>query len=321
MLMKGDNKALYEKIMSNISKQVKDILNEEIQKFNPAEYNNDEQSIIDQHTINNAIMIKPKNRKELEKIIFKRLKENITEPFLLDIDVSDIKDFSYLFSNEENDGSYTYLKNLNPEKIEKLDLSTWNTQNAIDMYGMFFGCQSLTEIDLSGFNTSNITNMSYMFSFCESLKNLDLSNFNTANVTCMRHMFSHCKSLKKLDLRSFNTINVKDMRCMFNNCELLEDLDLSSFDTSNVQSMHSMFEGCKSLKYLDLFNFKTTQLVSVDYMFKECESLKTLDISNMVIRSVGTFNQCFSLEDIKISKQLIQFNLGLYNNLKNVDIT
>ena len=38
------------------------------------------------------------------------------------------------------------------------------------MSWMFFGCESLTNIDLSNFNTQNVMDMSGMFRECESLK-------------------------------------------------------------------------------------------------------------------------------------------------------
>ena len=67
---------------------------EEIQRFNPAEF--DDNDMLDQHTIDN-FMVKPKNRDELEKIIIQRLKINPKEPYLLDIDVSDINNFICFF--------------------------------------------------------------------------------------------------------------------------------------------------------------------------------------------------------------------------------
>ena len=45
------------------------------------------------------------------------------------------------------------------------------------MYGMFFGCKSLTNIDLSNFNTQNVTDMSYMFDECNSLIKKLTNNF------------------------------------------------------------------------------------------------------------------------------------------------
>jgi surface protein len=48
---------------------------------------------------------------------------------------------------------------------------------------MYNRCSSLESIDLSSFNTNNVINMNDMFKGCSSLKSLDLSSFNTNNVT------------------------------------------------------------------------------------------------------------------------------------------
>ena len=68
---------------------------------------------------------------------------------------------------------------------------------------MFLGCESLTSLDLSSFNTANVEEMYGMFDGCSALEELDLSNFNTANVKYMDYMFIGCSALEELDLRSF----------------------------------------------------------------------------------------------------------------------
>ena len=50
---------------------------------------------------------------------------------------------------------------------------------------MFINCKSLTSIDISNFNTSNAINLSYMFSSCILLTSINISNFNTQNVESM----------------------------------------------------------------------------------------------------------------------------------------
>ena len=44
------------------------------------------------------------------------------------------------------------------------------------MEGMFYLCSSLESLNLSSFNTENVINMYTMFSYCYSLKSLDISN-------------------------------------------------------------------------------------------------------------------------------------------------
>lgn len=51
--MKGFNRALYERIIRNISKEIKNVLNEDIQNFTPSEYSDDELDLVDRNAIRN----------------------------------------------------------------------------------------------------------------------------------------------------------------------------------------------------------------------------------------------------------------------------
>ena len=145
-----------------------------------------------------------------------------------------------------------------------------------DCHRMFSGCSNITSIDLSEFDTANAINMSYMFDGCKSLTSLDLSNFNTSNATSMRCMFFNCSSLTSLDLSNFNTSKVTDMSNMFSYCSSLTSLDLSNFDTSKVTDMSYMFGMCQSLTSLDLSNFDTSKVTNMDGMFDNCNGLKII---------------------------------------------
>ena len=51
--MRKNNKILYERIMRNISRQIKHILNEQYEEFDVTEYNDNEENIIDNQEIFN----------------------------------------------------------------------------------------------------------------------------------------------------------------------------------------------------------------------------------------------------------------------------
>ena len=130
-----------------------------------------------------------------------------------------------------------------------VNIKILESENVTDMFGMFYGCSSLTNLDISKFNTENVVNMYAMFYRCSSLKELNLSSFNTSNVKYMDDMFYECSSLKKLDLSSFNTSNVTYMSCMFFGCTLLEELNISNFNIRNVRDeIANIFDGCVSLE-------------------------------------------------------------------------
>ncbi|MBR4215810.1 MAG: BspA family leucine-rich repeat surface protein [Bacteroidales bacterium] len=150
-----------------------------------------------------------------------------------------------------------------------------NTENVTNMWGMFYGCSSLTTLDLSKFKTEKVTFMYSMFKYCDNLTNLDLGNFNTNNVTDMSYMFNDCSSLTNLDLSSFNTKNVTNISAMFEGCKNLADLNMSNFDTKNVTNMRGMFSGCSSLTTLDLSSFDTEKAELRD-MFTGCSNLTTI---------------------------------------------
>ena len=69
---------------------------------------------------------------------------------------------------------------------------------------------SLTSINLSNFNTDNAIDMSYMFCNCYNLQYIDISNFNTKNVYNMSEMFNNCGKIKNLDISSFRADKLID---------------------------------------------------------------------------------------------------------------
>ncbi len=75
-----------------------------------------------------------------------------------------------------------------------------NTENATNVYAMFYGCTSLKEIDLSNHDMRNVTDMNFMFYGCNNLTKVNLANLKTQNVKSMLGMFYECSSLTELDL-------------------------------------------------------------------------------------------------------------------------
>ena len=194
---------------------------ENIINFNPANFNDDENDIIDAQTINSLIWC-PKTSEELQELVAKRLAEKPENPYLLDIDTSEITDMSGLFASRRNSdhGNPKYNKYLSKYyissiNIKELNLATWNTSNVTNMNYMFSDCESLEALNISSFNTSKVVNMEFMFYHCESIKELDLTHFDVSSVERMCYMFCACESLKKLNLSGWNTSNVETMRGMF----------------------------------------------------------------------------------------------------------
>ena len=237
-------------------------------------------------------------------------------------DCSSITSTSYWFYRMKEVVAITGLEYLNTSRVTdmwgmfygcssltSLDLSHFNTTVVTDMEWMFANCSSLTSLDLSSFHTPNVTDVDWMFYGCSALTTLDVSNFDTSNVTSLYSMFSGCSSLTSLDLRHFNTSNVNDMTWMFRNCATLKDLDLSHFDTSNVTAIVGMFDGCAALTTLDLSSFETSKVESMRYLFYGCSSLISLNISKFNTSEVedymGMFDRCSSIAAIQAGSAII----------------
>ena len=57
---------------------------------------------------------------------------------------------------------------------------------------MFYNCNKLESLNISSFDTKNVTDMNHMFTYCEILNNLDLSSFNVDKVTNISRIFVGC---------------------------------------------------------------------------------------------------------------------------------
>ena len=193
-----------------------------------------------------------------------------------------------------------------------------NTENVTDMYGMFYGCSSLTSLDLSTFNTANVTKMTYMFNGCTSLTSLNVSSFNTANVAGMMGMFNNCCSLTTLDISNFDTGKVVNMREMFQRCSSLTNLDLSNFNTENVKYMEYMFDNCRSLTSLDISNFNTVKVTNMTAMFFQCNQLENLDVSNFNTENVTDMHLMFVCNTNLTSLDLSNFDTENVTDMKGM---
>lgn len=172
----------------------------------------------------------------------------------------------------------------NCSKLQKVDLTGFDTGNITDMSEMFRGCEALTDLDISRFDTSNVTDMSRMFYNCTSLVSVDVGKFDTSKVTNMYGMFYNCSKLMTLDVSHFDTAAVTSMYLMFNGCSSLTSLDVSGFHTENVELLESMFNDCSNITALDVSGFDTSKTRSMYSMFRNCASLTSLDLTSFTIK-------------------------------------
>ena len=106
----------------------------------------------------------PKTNEELQEIIINLTNQYRKEVDLNVIDVSNIKDFSYIFKNKP-----TFTG----------DVSEWNIFNGINFEEMFANCYNFNSV-LNNWDVSNGINFTKMFYGCKKF-NADLSNWNVEN--------------------------------------------------------------------------------------------------------------------------------------------
>ncbi len=144
------------------------------------------------------------NKSHLEQIIQKVIEEDGADCDLNFIDVSNIRNMSFLFNYSEFNG----------------DISGWNVSNVKDMSCMFQGCQF--NGDISNWDVSNVKDMSSMFQ--ESAFDGDLSNWNVEKVKTMNSMFSW--SSFNSDLSRWKVGKGVDTANMFDETPLAKSNDL-----------------------------------------------------------------------------------------------
>lgn len=151
---------------------------------------------------NNKYIVKDKN--ELLKIISKRALDNEDGVLdLNDLDISNVKELSYLFENV---------------KVKSVDMNKWNVSHIKDIHGLFWCNRNIEEVFISDWNTSNIESFYGVFYTCENLKKLDLSDWKFDNCKEIDLMFANCINL---DVSFTDNWDIKDnvsMRDTFREC-------------------------------------------------------------------------------------------------------
>lgn len=189
-------------------------------------------------------LIKPKDKKELRKLIEDTIGKDGLNCDLNFIDTSLIVDMSRIFQDSKFNG----------------DISKWDTSKVRFMNEMF--SDSEFNGDISKWDTSNVTEMTGMFH--NSKFNGDISKWNTSKVITMREMFSDSRF--NGDISKWNTSEVLNMKNMF--MSSVFNQDISKWDTSKVTDMNNMFYNSDFNQ--DISRWNVSKVVDIEDMFREC---------------------------------------------------
>eukprot|EP00940_MAST-03C_sp_MAST-3C-sp2_P001049 g1049.t1 len=170
-------------------------------------------------------------------------------------DVSEVTDFSYLFSDRAHFNA---------------DVSRWNVSSAIDMSYMFSFLvtseyESAFNADVSRWDVSSVTDASYMFAVAPRF-NADVSRWDVSSLNSLDHTFYGAKRFNA-DIAAWDVSEVTSMTGTFLDASTF-NADLSRWNTGNVRFLDGTFyEAYRFDRNLSLWN--TERVRTLESVFYE----------------------------------------------------
>lgn len=179
---------------------------------------------------------------------------------------------------------------------------------------MFYNCNKLQSIDMSTWDVSQIYDMSYMFYQCSSLSSIEFSNWDTHNVKSMANMFGKCSSLESIDVSHFNMQSCKENKSISGEYSIMggamkQDiigrtnnrffLWQTGIPGTGAAGAPFMFSNCDHLQSIKLFDIScsSNQSFMLCKMFKSCSQLKTIELNNFNFNMVIDKNEMYTTSD------------------------
>ena len=173
-----------------------------------------------------------------------------------------------------------------------LDLTSFNTENAVSMYAMFQDSAVVT-VDTTGWDTSNITGLGARDGFTSTFWNASrlttiygINDWDLTNSQRLHRMFQGTVVLANLDPSNWNvTSNMVNLYHAFvgvgrDAAPVTQNWDLTSWDVSNVNNMSHVFRDMWNLTSLDVSGWDTSTATQMNSIFSQTRSLSRLDLGS-----------------------------------------
>jgi hypothetical protein len=168
--------------------------------------------------VNSIVYIDPKFDPTITDISYFLAYNNASLVNLDDLDVSNVQNFSFAFSNN---------------KVFDNRLTKWDTSSATNFSGMFMNAES-AQPDVRFWDTSNVTSFKSMFENAyEAIP--DVRKWNMSNARTIKNMFRNAVNARPMT-SSWTTHNLLEMRGFVEGA-IVANPDMASWDISNVADM------------------------------------------------------------------------------------
>ena len=253
-------------------------------------------------------------------------------PNNLDWDISNVEDFSGMFSytNSSNISRWTFnfSKSKNLKILTHLFAYSYNLtslpmlnnidlSNVTNIYSFCAGCNNLSNIDNLNFNFRNLDDISYMLDNCSKLVNIPKLNIRQ-NCNCVRAFRRSGINQIPITNNYFNRCNCYQFA---SNCMNLVNIDNITFENSNLQEG---FCDCQNLIQINNITLNNSTSIKAFY---NCQNLITVNNLQLLTNTVeNIFLNCVNLKEVDISIPQNPSNIYLFspftfcNNLSNNSI-
>lgn len=162
--------------------------------------------------------------------------------------------------------------------LTSIDISDWDFSKVTDVQQVFYDCSNLVDLKLP--DNFGGTEMYGMFYGCKSLSpNTDLSKIDTSKTTQLRYFFQAALyNFDTVDLTSWDTSKIQSFQGFIQDQyntegDNLREINLSTWTFESATSLNAMFSFRRKLQHIDISNADTSKVTNFSNMFQQNYSL------------------------------------------------